>query len=666
MTFTRKTSPLDLLNNLRAQQNDDRYRDIVEELVDALFLVKPISGAFFYTNDKAVAFSGYSRAEFNTLHLVDIFSPDQSAEVLKIICNVEAGVNYSLRNILFRARSGVLISVDIRLSGCTRGDEDFVMILMREYTQRTPTQSLNRHHASIAALGEMIEALPHAVSDDFIEQTLGVARQMLGAESVMLYWRSINPPGFNIGRAINFPSKFPSLIAADDPAMKSAAFSWRLGERPASALARAARAGNFAALHAHAISDRSTLLGLFVVVYSESDNQPPDVPVLTAVAAHYFSALLLQLRRAQTTNETEAYASEVSQQLEAIMNQTSEGILRINALGRVVDLNSAAETMLGFHLNDMVNEPLEDVLVASQPLASQLLETLKRGSRWDGVETDLIRRDGDSLASFVRATPLLDRNNTFIGGLIVITDRRQQKFFQTQSDHLERRAWLGDVSAIFAHDVRNPLNGISTGLGLFATKFLPPDPLAERVGMMQAEVLRIDQLVNNVLLAVKSSEANYQQTSLIPLLTRTLIRWAPRLAKLNIQLEKEIDPTTPQVLADLNQMDQVFTNLIVNAVDAIGNNGTLSIKCFKATHAQTPRGNFVELIFSDTGPGIPIEIQQRIFDPFITTKADGTGLGLAITKRIVNAHKGSIFVESFSGIGTAFHIFLPIAEKESN
>ena len=142
-----------------------------------------------------------------------------------------------------------------------------------------------------------------------------------------------------------------------------------------------------------------------------------------------------------------------------------------------------------------------------------LIETLKRGARWDGVETDLIRRDGDSLAAFIRAAPLMSRGNTFIGGLIVITDRRQQKFFQTQSDHLERRAWLGDVSAIFAHDVRNPLNGISTGLGLFATKFLPPDPLAERVGMMQAEVLRIDQLVNNVLLAVKSSEANYQQTS---------------------------------------------------------------------------------------------------------------------------------------------------------
>lgn len=657
----RNISSLDLLNNFRTQQNDDRYRDIAEKLVDALFLVKPISGAFFYTNDKAIAFSGYSRAELDTLSVIDIFAPDQPVEVVKILRSVEVGSHYSLRNILFRTRSGTLIPVDMRVSGCTYDDEDFVAIFVREYLGRFPnSQNFNRQHDSIAALGEMMEALPHAVSDDIIEQALGSSRQLLNAESAILYWRSTNPPGLQVGRAINFPSKFPPHIGADDPVVKTPTYSWRLGERTTSILARAARVGNFATIHCHAITDRTTQLGLFVALYGTADDQPPDAPALTALAAQYFSALLLQLRRAQTTHETEAYASEVKQQLEALMSQTSEGILRINTLGHVVDLNSAAETLLGFHLDDMVNEPLEDVLVASQPLASQLIETLKRGTAWDGVETDLIRRDGESLAAFVRAAPLMSRDNTFIGGLIVITDRRQQKFFQTQSDHLERRAWLGDVSAIFAHDVRNPLNGISTGLGLFATKFLPPDPLAERVSMMQAEVVRIDQLVNNVLLAVKSSEANYQSTSLVPLLTRTLLRWTPRLAKLNIQLEKEIDPNTPQVMADLNQMDQVFTNLIVNAVDAIGTNGTLSIKCFKATHTQAPRGNFVELIFSDTGHGIPIEIQQRIFDPFITTKADGTGLGLAITKRIVNAHKGSIFVESFSGIGTAFHIFIPI------
>jgi signal transduction histidine kinase len=111
-------------------------------------------------------------------------------------------------------------------------------------------------------------------------------------------------------------------------------------------------------------------------------------------------------------------------------------------------------------------------------------------------------------------------------------------------------------------------------------------------------------------------------------------------------------------------MDQVFTNLIVNAVEAMSKNGgTLSIKCHPANHPRAPRGDFVELLFGDTGPGIPPDLQQRIFDPFITTKADGTGLGLAITKRIITAHRGAIFVESWPGIGTAFHVFIPVAPE---
>ena len=111
-------------------------------------------------------------------------------------------------------------------------------------------------------------------------------------------------------------------------------------------------------------------------------------------------------------------------------------------------------------------------------------------------------------------------------------------------------------------------------------------------------------------------------------------------------------------------MDQVFTNLLVNAFDAMSElGGTLSVQCHAATDPKTPHGDFVQILFSDTGPGIPPEMQAKIFDPFVTTKSDGTGLGLAITKRIVTAHKGTIFVESWPGIGTAFFVFIPVARK---
>ena len=344
-----------------------------------------------------------------------------------------------------------------------------------------------------------------------------------------------------------------------------------------------------------------------------------------------------------------------------MLNETAEGLVRVNAEGQVVEINRAAESLLGFSRVDTLNLPLEDMLISAQPLAQPMVAALQKGLHWGGVETDLIRRDGVSVAVFIRAIPLSE-GEAAQGGLVLISDRADQRLFQAQSDHLERRAWLGDLSAIFAHDVRNPLNGIATGLSYLSSKFEASHPLADSISKMQAEVNRIEQLLKNVLLVAKSNELNFRPVALAQLLDRILIRWGNRLALNNVQLETDLDPRTPLALADTHQMDQVFTNLIVNAYEAMSDTGgTLSVKCHAATHPKTPRGDYVQILFSDTGPGISPVVQSKIFDPFVTTKSEGTGIGLAITKRIVTGHKGSIFVESWPGIGTAFYVFITVA-----
>jgi len=109
-------------------------------------------------------------------------------------------------------------------------------------------------------------------------------------------------------------------------------------------------------------------------------------------------------------------------------------------------------------------------------------------------------------------------------------------------------------------------------------------------------------------------------------------------------------------------MEQVIVNLITNAVQAMGEGGVLSAKLLPAPSDQGP---MIELRIADTGPGIPAHVVERIFDPFFTTKKDGTGLGLAITRRILAAHKGGIWVESFPGAGTVFTLRVPAAESPS-
>ncbi len=132
------------------------------------------------------------------------------------------------------------------------------------------------------------------------------------------------------------------------------------------------------------------------------------------------------------------------------------------------------------------------------------------------------------------------------------------------------------------------------------------------------------------------------------------------MKRLNINYNFDATPEHPLVKADSRALEQVFVNLVSNAIQAMDpGGGTLNIKVVSADeHLEPPQ---YEVIVADSGPGIPDDLKEHIFEPFVTTNANGTGLGLAISKRIVTAHKGNIYVESFPG-GTMFHILLPKAD----
>ena len=129
------------------------------------------------------------------------------------------------------------------------------------------------------------------------------------------------------------------------------------------------------------------------------------------------------------------------------------------------------------------------------------------------------------------------------------------------------------------------------------------------------------------------------------------------MRRLNITYQYECALTAPLVLGDARALEQVFVNLISNAVQAMDTNGgSLSVKI--QDYDKEKESNLYEVIIADSGPGIPSDIRDHIFEPFVTTNVNGTGLGLAISKRIVSAHKGNIFVDSYPG-GTLFHVLLP-------
>ncbi len=162
--------------------------------------------------------------------------------------------------------------------------------------------------------------------------------------------------------------------------------------------------------------------------------------------------------------------------------------------------------------------------------------------------------------------------------------------------------------------------------------------------------------MTDVLFFARPLELRMEPLDLADMLGRLLARWQPRLQQARVAVHTAFDPATPRCEADPRTLEQVIVNVITNAVQAMGEGGTLSLTL---APSQGPQGRVVELRLADTGPGIPPEVLDRIFDPFFTTKKDGTGLGLAISRRILAAHKGGFQVESFADAGTVFTIRLP-------
>jgi signal transduction histidine kinase len=216
--------------------------------------------------------------------------------------------------------------------------------------------------------------------------------------------------------------------------------------------------------------------------------------------------------------------------------------------------------------------------------------------------------------------------------------------------------------AIFAHEVRNPINNISTGLQVMAMNLPQEDPQQNSINRMLQDCERLAELIRSVLAFSKPMEYEMESLDLGALLSRLLDRLRPRIANQRIQFELQVEPGCPHISGNLRALEQVFTNLTTNAIQAMEEDGgVLSLKVQSISSNESIP--YVEVCITDTGPGIPKELQDRIFQPFFTTKQNGTGLGLSIAKRILLAHKGNILLSSFPG-GTVFRVHLPAFEPE--
>jgi len=322
------------------------------------------------------------------------------------------------------------------------------------------------------------------------------------------------------------------------------------------------------------------------------------------------------------------------------------------------DLTDAPTPFRNYLINEGLKSAAYFPLISKGNILGVIVATSHVGHRFTAREGKFLSAVGKEVGLAVENVLLYEQTHQAL---------RELKSTQKQLIHTEKLASLGKMSAIFAHEINNPIAAILTYAKLMDKILKKPDlKIDERLPdilryleTMQHETARCGEIVKNLLTFARESSPKIEGNSLEKILKRTIPLISHELELKNITLKLDIPNNLPLIKCDFKQIQQALLNIMINASEAMQQGGTLTVTARRAYAA-----NMVKIDITDTGHGIPQEQLRNIFEPFFTTKGEGkgVGLGLAVVYGIITRHGGQIQVKSREGEGTTFTIQLPLQE----
>jgi signal transduction histidine kinase len=242
-----------------------------------------------------------------------------------------------------------------------------------------------------------------------------------------------------------------------------------------------------------------------------------------------------------------------------------------------------------------------------------------------------------------------------LGAVVTIEDMSDVRALTEQLIRADRLAAMGELTVGVAHEVRNPLGIIRASVQLMEEADCDKARVVGAAQVIKQEIDRLDRVIKALLDFGRPAAPTMRPVAVDQVLEDVALFSRTFASRACVEVVENYASDVSEVMADPEQLKQVFVNLISNAVQAMPEGGTLTIDTGQ-------RNDFVFVRFSDTGAGIPPEVLGKVFDPFVTTRDDGTGLGLTIVHRIVDDHDGHMEVTSEPGVGTTFTVWLPAAQ----
>lgn len=409
-----------------------------------------------------------------------------------------------------------------------------------------------------------------------------------------------------------------------------------------------------------------------IFAFSSRPLQPvPHVAELLSVIAARAAAECdrLQYERELADNE---------EMLRTLFNSTAEAIVGIDLQGRVIFCNPTTLDMLGYaDTEDLQGRDfwqLIDVAGSEHDRvhrACPFVRTLEQGQQISRQDSTFRAADGEPIAVEFWVHPMR-RGEQLDGGVITFIDITQRKALETQLLHSQRMEAIGTLTGGIAHDFNNILTVISGYVGLLQSQFAEDPKVLRKIQKIGEAAERGSRLTHGLLAYSRKKSVPSMAVDLNQLVLNVQDIFGRMIGE-KIHTSLTLAQQQLVVLADSSQLEQVLVNLATNARDAMPEGGLLTIQTeqtviddeFCRSHGYGEPGNYALITVTDSGVGIPADIQQKVFDPFYTTKetGKGTGLGLAMAWGIVKQHKGYILLQSVSGEGSQFKIYLPLSHQ---
>lgn len=349
--------------------------------------------------------------------------------------------------------------------------------------------------------------------------------------------------------------------------------------------------------------------------------------------------------------------------IKLFLDSLSLGVILVETNGQVSFVSSGMKDILGIPKQEFVGRSVEDVLLEVGIDPNFALEDSECGARNRFANVSVRTTNGDKLVTMV-TTPVDGLEDATTGGsryssgyIILLEDLKEARAEEERIERIERLAAAGELAAAIAHEVKNPLTVVKGAVSLLPHRLSDTKFLSELSEIVLYEIDRIDSTIESLLNFSRFSQPQRFQVDVIQILKRACDMILPYANMNKVEISFCHRLQTLQIMGDNDHLVQAFMNLMLNAIQAMPDGGTISVDADYA-----PNTKYCTVTVEDSGVGIPFEHQDQIFDMFFTTRKGGTGLGLPLVQRIIYEHQGFLEVDSTPGRGTCFSIKLPVLE----